>query len=411
MENNFLLGAISILTLTGFSFSFWFIISILRLIFENIFKLKKKHLSEFNKYTTKDIAAVIPAHNEEKTILRTITALLKILPAKQIYVASDYSTDKTVGIARSLGVRVLDIKKNKGKARALVWIMQEYGLLQAYKFIIINDADSEIDQHYVERALPYFNDPDNAAIAVHGVTREQKYSFWQNYLIAYRIRLWRIIQWGMRYGQTWKYTNVSFIVPGSLSMYRTSVLKKLEIDVPGLIIEDFNMTFELHKKKLGKIVYTPKIIGIHQDPYNLNDYIRQVQRWNVGFFQTVKRHGVWPSFFWFATTVYYIELYAYAFFIGLLPVYLAFFITNRFAPLDIPFVSTNLRFTDLLIGVFFMDYLTTAIAAFLEKKPFLLFYGFGFIFLRYIDALIYIGSPIVAWFIKSKGTWASPKRL
>lgn len=308
-------------------------------------------------------------------------------------------------------MRVLDIKKNKGKARALVWIMQEYGLLQAYKFIIINDADSEIDQHYVERALPYFNDPDNAAIAVHGVTREQKYSFWQNYLIAYRIRLWRIIQWGMRYGQTWKYTNVSFIVPGSLSMYRTSVLKKLEIDVPGLIIEDFNMTFELHKKKLGKIVYTPKIIGIHQDPYNLNDYIRQVQRWNVGFFQTVKRHGVWPSFFWFATTVYYIELYAYAFFIGLLPVYLAFFITNRFAPLDIPFVSTNLRFTDLLIGVFFMDYLTTAIAAFLEKKPFLLFYGFGFIFLRYIDALIYIGSPIVAWFIKSKGTWASPKRL
>jgi hypothetical protein len=54
---------------------------------------------------------------------------------------------------------------------------------------------------------------------------------------------------------------------------------------------------------------------------------------------------------------------------------------------------------------------STIIAAILEKKPILLIYGLFFFILRYIDALIYLGSPIVAFTIKSRGTWVSPKRL
>lgn len=400
---------IGFFTLAGYNFSFWLFVSLARLLSEKFSSRREKHIAARN-YSIDNVAAVIPAHNEELTIDRTLKALLQILPKKNIYVASDYSTDKTIQIARSFGVRMLDIRPNKGKARSLVWILNEYKLLDAYKFIIINDADTLIDPNYLKLALPYFNDHHVACVATHGVSRLKNYNILERFFIAYRIRLWRIIQYGMRYGQTWKYINASFIVPGSLSLYRSSVLKKLEIDAPGLIIEDFNMTFEVHKKKLGKIVYTPKFVGIHQDPYNLMDYIKQVQRWNVGFFQTVKRHGIWPSFFWLSTTLYYLELLMYALFIGFVP-FLIFFITFNNKPITVPFIMNELKISDIFIGVFFMDYVTTVIAAFFEKKWELLFYGLGFIFLRYIDALIYIGSFVLAFTTKYSGRWESPKRL
>lgn len=414
MEPGILTLIIGIATLTGYNFTFWLIISFTRFCVEKIHSPIKKYIrtnSVRKNISVKDIAAIIPAHNEELTIGRTIKALLKVLPRRNIYVASDQSTDNTIKIVRSFGIRLLDINPNLGKAKSMVLIMKEYRLLDAYKIIIVNDADTEISPKYLVHALPFFNDPGIGAVATHGVSRWQNYTFWQKYLIAYRIRLWGIIQIGMRYGQTWKHSNVSFIVPGSLSMYKTSVLKKIDIDAEGLIIEDFNMTFEMRKKKLGKIGYDPKLVGIHQDPYNLRDYIKQVQRWNVGFFQTVKRHGIWPSFFWLSTTAYYVELYMYAVFIGLLPFIVILYIYNGFIPLNIPLIVDDLRFSDLLVGVFFMDYLITIIAAIIQKRPFLLFYGLGFIFLRYLDSLIYLGSLIRAFTLKSTGTWVSPKRL
>lgn len=372
---------------------------------------KQPALAKPPHYKIKDIAAIVPAHNEGKSIRRAIKALLRIFPQKNIYVASDYSTDDTNEVVRKMGVQLLDIRPNRGKARALVYIMQEYHLLERYSLVLINDSDTEINKNFVKKSLPYFNDPEVACIATHSVPRMGEYSFWQKYFVSYRVRLWYIIQLGMRFGQTWRYLNMSFIVPGSLSLYRTSVLKKIEIDAPGLLIEDFNMTFELHKKKLGKIVYNPKIFGTHQDPYNLRDYVRQVERWNIGFFQTVKRHGIWLSLFWFFTTAYYVELYFFAFFILFIPIFIGLFFLNHFQPLYVPFLFRPLTVIDLFVAIFVIDYSITIIAAIIAKNPSLLFYGLGFFFLRYLDAFIYIGSPVAAFFSKSTGVWKSPKRM
>lgn len=412
MDLSIIVLIISFFTLAGYNFSFWVIVGLIRYASERLSPPKGQRQNAIPPMIyLQQVAAVVPAHNEELTIERTIGALLKILPQKNIYVASDYSTDQTIPIIRRMGIRSLDISPNLGKAKSLVNIMKEYGLLKAYKLILINDADTEIDKNYLKRALPVFNDPNIAAVATHGIARLQKYSIFQKLFITYRIRLWRIIQLGMRFGQTWKFTNVSFIVPGSLSLYRSKVLEKIEIDAQDLVIEDFNMTFELHRKKLGRIYYNPNIFGIHQDPYNLQDYIKQVQRWNVGFFQTVKRHGIWPSFFWLSTTAYYIELFLYALFISIVPIILIKFALNGFTDINIPLVYDHLKLSDVLIGVFVMDYISTIIAAILEKKPSLLIYGLFFFILRYIDGLIYLGSPIVAFTTKSSGTWKSPKRL
>jgi len=400
---------IAFFTLAGYNFSFWILVGILRFLFERL-PQKRKRGRPPKPITPNEVAAIIPAHNEEMIIRRTIRALLKVLPKKNIYVASDYSTDKTVPIARSKGVNVLDVKPNLGKARALVYTMKHYKLLTRYKAMIINDADVEIDKDFLKKALPLFRDKEVAAVAPHGVTRWRNYRPWQTLFIAYRIRLWRVIQIGMRFGQTWKFTNVTFIVPGSLPLYRTSVLKKLEIDAPNLIIEDFNMTFELRKKKLGVVAYKPSVFGVHQDPYSLKDYIKQVKRWELGFWQTVKRNGIWPSMFWIATGSFIIELSFFAAFLLFVPFLLIWFALNSFQPLDVPLVSARLTIIDVAIGLFVMDYLMTVIAAIFEKKPILLLYGFGFIFLRYIDAFLHLYTLPLAFVTKSTGTWTSPKR-
>lgn len=405
---------IAFFTLLGANFSFWAIVSFLRFIHE---KIPHKHVKKRGRpaipIRESDVAAIIPARNEELTILKTLRPLLKVLPKKNIYVADDASTDKTEKKAHLKGVNVYTIRPNVGKARALVKTMKRYNLLNRFKAILIHDADVEIDKNYMKEALPIFSDKQVAAVAPHQRAYLRSFGFYETFFIAYRVRLWRILQMGVRFGQTWNFTNVTYIVPGGLSVYRTKVLRKIKIDAPGLIIEDFNMTFELHKKKLGKVAYKPSIIGKGQDPYYLKDYVKQVWRWNLGFWQTVKRNGIWPSFFWLSTGSYIIEMTLYATFTLLIPVFLLLLYLNSFQPLTLPIVQMRLSFNDLLIGLFFMDYVTTVVAALFERKHWkviMLLYGVGFFLLRYVDAFIYLATIPQAFFTKSTGQWKSPQR-
>jgi len=360
----------------------------------------------------REVAAIIPAHNEEVSLARTIKALKKIFPQQNIYIGSDASTDQTLEIARAHAVHAVDIQPNRGKAGVLLYLIGYYRLLDRYKAIMIVDADSEIDEHYLERALPLFEDPEVVAVAGHAVSKWKEHwpPKWSMFFTAYRVRLYRVLQAIMRYGQTWKYTNVTSIVPGFASIYRTSVLSRIYITAPGLIIEDFNMTFELYHKKLGKVAYTPRAFGIAQDPHTLFDYMNQVKRWNLGLWQTVRRHGFWPSLFWASLGPFLIEMLLYSIFLVFLPFLFLWFFLNSFQPFPLPFLDIQLRFIDLIIGVFVIDYLLTCLIAFIEKKPILLLYGFGFIILRFVDTVLFLYTLPLAFLIKSEGKWASPER-
>ena len=65
------------------------------------------------------VAAIVPAYNEAETL----TEVLKVLKATplihEILVVSDGSTDDTVGIARSLGLRTIHLRQNQGKGIAM----------------------------------------------------------------------------------------------------------------------------------------------------------------------------------------------------------------------------------------------------------------------------------------------------
>lgn len=66
------------------------------------------------------IAAIIPAYNEERGIGDVLKAVCKAKLPNEIIVVSDGSKDRTVEIAKSFGVKVLEHFPNKGKAAAML---------------------------------------------------------------------------------------------------------------------------------------------------------------------------------------------------------------------------------------------------------------------------------------------------
>lgn len=358
-----------------------------------------------------EVAAVIPAHNEEKSIGACLEALGSVLPMSQVYVGSDGSSDRTVEIARRAGCAVEDIQPNRGKAQAIKLVLDKFDIVRKYKVVLILDADSEIDKSYLRRALPLFDDPRVAAVAGHVVSKWKRHAFprWSMLFVAYRVRLYALLQAVLRFGQTWEQTNVSFIIPGFASMYRTEVLPQIDITAPGLIIEDFNMTFELQKKRLGSIAYSPCIRCLSEDPHGLRDYVKQLRRWNLGFWQTVRRHGIWASGFWASLGVFTLEVFVFSLFIVTVPVTLAVMLAAGEIP-SAGIANFGITLPDIFVGLFLADYMITVVIAVINRKWILLVYGLAFIFVRWIDGLLFLYTFVLSWFVKSDGRWASPNR-
>ncbi|MEK9158715.1 MAG: glycosyltransferase family 2 protein [Patescibacteria group bacterium] len=65
------------------------------------------------------VAAIIPAHNEEKTIGNLVNALKNSGLFSQIVVVSDGSTDRTAHLAENAGAKVIILPENLGKGGAM----------------------------------------------------------------------------------------------------------------------------------------------------------------------------------------------------------------------------------------------------------------------------------------------------
>ena len=101
------------------------------------------------------VSIVIPAHNEESVIAKTIENARKLnYPDFEIIVVNNASTDKTGDIARGTGIVVVD-EPRKGLLFA-----REAGRLAAHGELIANlDADCMPDTEWLSRAVPLFNNP------------------------------------------------------------------------------------------------------------------------------------------------------------------------------------------------------------------------------------------------------------
>ena len=368
------------------------------------------------------IAVVIPAHDEEPVIEAAIGSALRLFARWDVYVVSDASSDTTAEIAARTGVNVLELLNNRGKAGAIEAVVEEFALTDNYDGVLILDADTELHPRYVEGARRQLAEPDVAAVAGFVVSewKPDERSFVGRLISAYRDRLYFMLQYLMRFGQTWRHANVSFIVPGFASVYRTSALREIDINPEGLVIEDFNMTFEVHHKRLGRISMEPGTKAYSQDPFTLRDYYRQVSRWTLGLWQTIRRHKLWPSSFCAALVLYVLEVVLVSLVLLATVLVGAFVALGAFggdAVLALPFfeegftaVTAFLPLTAVLVGLFVPDYMLTCLMAMVRRRPSYLVYGLFFFPIRVIDAFLALRTIPKAWTARSDGRWSSPVR-
>ena len=272
------------------------------------------------------VAVLVAAHNEALVINETIRAASRLVPRRNIHVVSDMSTDNTAQLARAAGVKVLELDPNRGKAGALAAGIVHFDLCRRFKVVMLLDADTRPTEDYLRTGLPLFSDPTVVAVAgrAKSIMDPPSPTAMGRFLVAYRERLYIVVQLLLKYGQAARGANVVSIVPGFASMYRTSALQEIDVVAPGLVIEDFNMTFEIHARKLGRIAFHPSAaVAYTQDPDRLQDYMKQVRRWILGFWQTVRRHRKQTGRFWLVLATYIFELLmSCVFFVLLLPVFL-----------------------------------------------------------------------------------------
>jgi poly-beta-1,6-N-acetyl-D-glucosamine synthase len=370
--------------------------------------------------TVNDVAVLMPAHNEAAVLGASLDAIMKLVPVRNIHVVSDGSTDDTPQIARQAGVHVHETERNVGKAGALREAIDRFGLIDRFRVVLLLDADTRVQPDYFTEALPLFNNPHVVAVAGCVKTaRDRQLSLLGNILVGYRQRIYAIGQRVLKFGQTYSRVNATHIVPGFASMYRTEVLPHINLNPPGLVIEDFNMTFEVYQKRLGKVAFSLSAVAVTQDPVRFRDYVKQTRRWAIGLWQTVRRHPPQANLFTAMLAVLLLEFITASTIFVILPLLAGILLIPDLAPSALHWVpladvhaavAAHMNLSAIVFGVGLPDYVMTCLVAVLDRRPRLLFFGLFFPLVRVIDSAIALSALPAGWFARSNGTWKSPAR-
>jgi cellulose synthase/poly-beta-1,6-N-acetylglucosamine synthase-like glycosyltransferase len=122
----------------------------------SLLALTVKEVRDFHTHKKRKFAILIPAHNEEKIITKTLYSLFGLVYPKKLYdliVIADNCTDQTAKLARNLGAKVMERHNpdERGKGFALRWAFDQ--LLKEeehYDAIVVFDSDSLVSGNYLD---------------------------------------------------------------------------------------------------------------------------------------------------------------------------------------------------------------------------------------------------------------------
>lgn len=401
----------------GVSTLVWGTVAVVRLVAER--HRRPGLLTPSMYYRGDEVAVLIAAHDEELVIADAVRAARRLVPAGNVFVVSDGSRDDTVARARAAGATAWDLSPNRGKAGAIRAGLERFRIAERFPLLLLLDADSRPRPDYLRTALPLFTDDGVVAVAGRATTStETPATRMGRFLTAYRERTYVCTQYLHKFGQAAAGADAVAIVPGFASLYRTDVLDRIDIDAPGLSIEDFNMTFEVHAKRLGRIAFHPACaIAETQDPAVLRDYSAQVRRWSLGFWQTLRRHGPHRGLFWLSVGVFALETVVSSLVLAaILPLLLLAAAAAAVSALATGeeaavagHVAAQLPLVPLLVGFVVVDLAMSVFTCLVSRTrpgPAMLLYPL----MRVWDALLCLRALGAAWGRPSDGRWRSPDR-
>jgi cellulose synthase/poly-beta-1,6-N-acetylglucosamine synthase-like glycosyltransferase/peptidoglycan/xylan/chitin deacetylase (PgdA/CDA1 family)/spore germination protein YaaH len=233
---------------------------------------------------TPGVSVIVPAYNEEKVIVQTITSLLNQTYAGdlEIVVVDDGSADDTAIICEEAygahpQVTVLR-KENGGKASAL-----NYGITLARHEIVIGlDADTVFDDDTVAELVQPLQDPRVAAVA-------------GNAKVGNRINLvtrWQALEYVTSQNldrRAFSLLDCITVVPGAVGAWRRSVVLEVGGFKEDTLAEDQDLTLAMRRAGYS-VGYADGAVAYTEAPDTLRGLAKQRFRWSFGTLQCTWKH-------------------------------------------------------------------------------------------------------------------------
>ncbi|MEG0823337.1 MAG: glycosyltransferase [Erysipelotrichaceae bacterium] len=315
----------------------YFVITFISIIIASLdieeFYEKKKYVGRIalnNKHNYIPISILVPAYNEEITIIDSVNSLLKLdYPEYEIIIINDGSIDDTstkvissFNLERVIrpirkqviskneesiyeriidGVRITLVnKKNGGKADAL-----NMGInLSSFPLFISLDSDSLLQRDSLLRIVePFLERNDTIAVGgsirlINGVEmnsgRVVKYNIVKKPVVLFQmveyLRVFLISRIAFHR------ININMIMSGAFGLFR----KQEVIDAGGytndIIGEDMELVVKLTHNAIKNntssfIAYVPDAICWTQVPQSFKDLHKQRRRWHMGLLQSLSYHS------------------------------------------------------------------------------------------------------------------------
>ncbi|MDO5568884.1 MAG: glycosyltransferase [bacterium] len=316
------------------------------------FFVRKEHMS----YTTLKnddnyipISVIVPAYNEELTIVDTVRSLLNLdYPKYEICVVNDGSTDKTKEIlietfnlkkiTRPIrkqvpckrlnsvyesvdGVRIMLINKENGmKADALNMGINACN----YPLFVCMDADSMLQKDALRRIVVPYIEHDNTVAVGGNIKLSNDVVIVDGDLKKYRLPKKMIVKFQLvEYLRVFLTSRVAFnkfnanlIISGAFGLYNKSAVIKVGGYSVDSIGEDMELVVKLHayfhkNKQDYHISYIPDAVCWTQAPDKFKILKNQRKRWHRGLIQSLRVN----RFMFFNPTYGTVGMISYPFFV------------------------------------------------------------------------------------------------
>jgi biofilm PGA synthesis N-glycosyltransferase PgaC len=238
-------------------------------------------------HTTRPLVSVlIPAHNEEKAIIRCLESVRKSSYRKiEIIVIDDASTDSTAQLVMNYicqhpnrSISLLVMHKNRGKAGALNHALDR----QAQGDLVMTlDADSVLQKQAISNAVSYFSDPRVAGVAANVRIMDSKR------ILGLLQKFEHMI--GYRSKKFYSLANGEFIVGGVGSTYRRDILQEVNLYDEDTVTEDIGLSLKIVSlgNRMHRIIYAADVVAMTEGVQTFDALIKQRYRWKMGNLQNL----------------------------------------------------------------------------------------------------------------------------
>ncbi len=233
------------------------------------------------------VSVLVPAYNEEKTIIRTLESVHQLdYPQEklEVIVIDDGSKDKTKMmvswyIQDKPNFRLIS-HQNCGKAASLNQALK----IAKGEFFACLDADSFVDRATLKKMLMQYHNENDPKLAI--ITPAMKVYQPKNLLQRLQWLEYIVIILIARLSSQ---IDSLYVAPGPFSLYRTEIIRKLGGFDEKSITEDQEIAYRVQKEQY-KIRQCPKGYVYTVAPEAIKPFYRQRRRWYLGSLDCVYKY-------------------------------------------------------------------------------------------------------------------------